>query len=149
MIASSITTELPVTDINDLAKASNAPTVEPACAKMVASAMMIITTAEISADFPQHAVDLLDIERAIDYKADEQAVEHGDRRRLRRRERAGSQPAEDHARREQPPDCLLERGPEPTEGRPAPCGRSRRGARNRAPAPSATPGQRCPERSRR
>ncbi len=50
MIIASIAASLEVNPSSSLANASNAPSVEPACAKMLASAMMIITTAEISAD---------------------------------------------------------------------------------------------------
>ena len=46
----SISPSFPVTPSSPFANASNAPSVLPACAKTPASAMMIITTAEISAD---------------------------------------------------------------------------------------------------
>ncbi len=50
VIASSITVSFAVKAIRLFAAASKAPTVDPAWAKTEASAMMIITTAEISAE---------------------------------------------------------------------------------------------------
>ena len=50
MIISNMIHSVEVTPISALANASNAPSVEPAWANTPASEMMIITTAEISAD---------------------------------------------------------------------------------------------------
>jgi hypothetical protein len=73
----------------------------------------------------QHLVDVAQGERAIDEEADEEAVEHRHHGGFRRRERADPHAAEDHDRRQQAPERLLEALPQPRAlFAPSPCRRS-------------------------